>query len=164
MTAKAESLKDSVLEYCTLIGADPMLVQGAGGNVSWKDGDTLWVKASGTWLADARTKEIFVPVDFSDLKAMVKAGNFTAMPKLKTDSQLRPSIETLLHALMPQRVVVHVHAIEALVHLVRYNPWHEISQKLKTDFNWEIVSYQKPGADLARAVKLAIEESPGINI
>jgi rhamnose utilization protein RhaD (predicted bifunctional aldolase and dehydrogenase) len=36
-----------VKTYCSQIGADPLLVQGAGGNASWKEGDTLWIKASG---------------------------------------------------------------------------------------------------------------------
>jgi rhamnose utilization protein RhaD (predicted bifunctional aldolase and dehydrogenase) len=33
------------------LGADPRLIQGAGGNTSIKTGNTLWVKASGKWLA-----------------------------------------------------------------------------------------------------------------
>jgi hypothetical protein len=44
------------------VGRNMLLVQGAGGNSSIKDGDVLWVKASGTWLADADAKDIFVPV------------------------------------------------------------------------------------------------------
>ena len=35
------------------IGADPLLIQGPGGNTSFKSGDELWVKASGAWLAEA---------------------------------------------------------------------------------------------------------------
>ena len=31
-------------------------------NVSWKDEDTLWVKASGTQLSDAKDLDIFVPI------------------------------------------------------------------------------------------------------
>ncbi len=44
------------------VGKNILLVQGAGGNSSVKHGDVLWVKASGTWLADAEDKDIFVPV------------------------------------------------------------------------------------------------------
>ena len=55
-------LSESVIDFCSDIGGDAFLVQGAGGNVSWKDGDTLWVKASGTWLSEAKYKEIFLPV------------------------------------------------------------------------------------------------------
>ena len=44
------------------VGRNILLVQGAGGNSSIKHDDILWVKASGTWLADAEQKDIFVPV------------------------------------------------------------------------------------------------------
>lgn len=155
------SIRESVIDYCAKIGADSMLVQGAGGNVSWKDGDTLWVKASGTWLADAKTKEIFVPVDLADLRTAIDAGNFAAVPKLKCASHLRPSIETMLHALMPQRVVVHVHAVEALAYLVRANAALEISDKLQSLSSWSQVGYQKPGEALASAVAEKLKDAPG---
>src|SRR3954464_12991143 len=105
-------MRDQVRTYCAVIGADPLLVQGAGGNVSWKDGDTLWIKASGTWLADATRKDIFVPVDLAHLRAAIDAGAMDVQPRTVGESALRPSIETLLHALMPQPVVVHLHAVE----------------------------------------------------
>jgi len=35
-----------VLQFCSRIGSDSTLVQGAGGNISWKDGNILWIKAS----------------------------------------------------------------------------------------------------------------------
>ena len=38
---------------------------------------------------------------------------------MTNDTTLRPSIETLIHALMPQRIVIHLHAIDVLSHLVR---------------------------------------------
>lgn len=141
-----------------------MLVQGAGGNVSWKKGDELWVKASGTWLADANKKDIFVPIDLKHLKAAIENNDFYVTPKLLNNSALRPSIETLLHALMPQRVILHVHAIEPLAYLVRSHPEYEISQKLKGAVSWKMVPYQKPGEKLARAVARVCQDSPGIKV
>ena len=44
------------------LGRDPEQVQAAGGNTSLKEDGVLWVKASGLWLADALTRDIFVPV------------------------------------------------------------------------------------------------------
>jgi rhamnose utilization protein RhaD (predicted bifunctional aldolase and dehydrogenase) len=52
-------------ELCAVsarLGADRAIVQGAGGNVSLKEEGTLWVKASGCWLADAEAKDIMVPL------------------------------------------------------------------------------------------------------
>jgi rhamnose utilization protein RhaD (predicted bifunctional aldolase and dehydrogenase) len=160
----ANSLRASVTNYCAKIGTDSMLVQGAGGNVSWKEGDTLWVKASGTWLADAKVKDIFVPVDLPELQKEIKAGNFAVTPKVKCDSRLRPSIETLLHALMPHRVVVHVHAIEALAYLVREDAESQINEKLAALFEYAMVDYQKPGEALAQAVSQSLVKTPNLQV
>ena len=45
------------------IGVQPLLVQGPGGNTSVKIDGQMWVKASGTELAEALDKSIFVAVD-----------------------------------------------------------------------------------------------------
>ena len=50
-----------MLSFCSEIGMNRLLVQGAGGNASWKENDTLWIKASGTWLVDAKSHNIFLP-------------------------------------------------------------------------------------------------------
>ncbi len=47
------------------LGADPLLVQAAGGNTSIKQDGTMWIKASGTWLMDALSKDIFVPLNLA---------------------------------------------------------------------------------------------------
>ena len=48
--------------FCTHVGQDPLLVQGAGGNASWKSKNVVRVKASGTWLAAASSQNIFLPI------------------------------------------------------------------------------------------------------
>ena len=152
MSIATTRIEKQVKAFCALIGADPLLVQGAGGNVSWKDGDALWVKASGTWLAEAELKDIFVPVNLSLLQAALSKYDFSVKPEVTSDSNLRPSIETLLHALMPHRVVVHLHAVEILAHLVQVNAKEKIKNLVGDSVKWIYVDYFKPGADLARAV------------
>lgn len=164
MNGITDSLKTSVIEYCSTIGADPLLVQGAGGNVSWKNGDTLWVKASGTWLAEAAEKDIFVPVDLQHLRTAIESGNFSVTPRLHGESGLRPSIETLLHALMPHRVVVHLHAIEILAHLVRDSSQMDFQSLLGTTVNWTVVDYYKPGEALATAVNAALAHKLSVDV
>lgn len=141
-----------------------MLVQGAGGNVSWKDGGTLWIKASGTWLRDASARNIFVPVALTELQQEIRQRRFEAVPRVLEGATLKPSIETNLHALMPQRLVVHVHAIAALVCLVRRDPWPDMVRRLSTRWKPCFVPYHKPGADLARAVNDAVVGSPGTQL
>jgi rhamnose utilization protein RhaD (predicted bifunctional aldolase and dehydrogenase) len=164
MNSITDNLKTSVIEYCSSIGADPLLVQGAGGNVSWKDKDTLWVKASGTWLAEAAEKDIFLPVDLAHLQTAIERGDFSVTPRLSGESLLRPSIETLLHALMPHRVVVHVHAIEVLAHLVRENSQADLESLLDDTISWAMVEYYKPGAALAAAVSAAFLHKPNVDV
>jgi len=152
MTMEPTSIEKQVKAFCAQVGADPLLVQGAGGNVSWKDDNTLWVKASGTWLAEAESKEIFVPVNLSHLQDALAKQDFSVKPEVNGNSDLRPSIETLLHALMPHRVVVHLHAVEILAHLVQVNSIQNIKNIVGNSVKWIYVDYYKPGADLARAV------------
>ena len=46
-------LKKKISKFCAQIGKRSLLVQGAGGNVSFKDNDVLWIKASGFWLSQS---------------------------------------------------------------------------------------------------------------
>lgn len=120
MTSPNTSLHAAIVDFCARIGRDRLLVQGAGGNVSYKSNGALWIKASGTWLADAASQEIFVPVDLAHLQSAIARDDFEVSPISRdVDARLRPSIETLLHALLPHAVVAHLHEINALVHLVQ---------------------------------------------
>lgn len=152
-------MKNSIIEYSARIGRDSSLVQGAGGNVSWKDGDILYVKASGTWLADAEEKDIFVAVDLADLRTHYSQGRFDATPLVIGNSELRPSIETLLHAVMPQKVVVHTHPIDALSFLVKTNCTDLLHSAIGDAFGWAFVEYHKPGPELGAAVHRVISEA-----
>lgn len=160
MIASDSSVEKQVKAFCAKIGDDPLLVQGAGGNVSWKDGSVLWVKASGMWLADAESKEIFVPVNLRPLQDALAKQDFSVSPEIASNSGLRPSIETLLHALMPHRVVVHLHAVEILAYLVRINARQKIQDLVGDAVNWIFVDYVKPGADLARAIAEELKSRP----
>ena len=159
------SLRQAMEAYSARIGSDPLLVQGAGGNASWKEDGVLWIKASGTWLKDALDQDIFVPVDLTALQSSLRQDDFAHTPKVIGESTLRPSIETLLHGLMPHTVVLHAHAIEVLSAMVRSDPAPALEQHLADyDYRWATVSYQKPGADLAKEVALAIRRDPSLDV
>lgn len=159
------TMRSEIEALCARIGADRLLVQGAGGNVSWKDGEALWIKASGTWLRDATAQDIFVPVDLPALQAALGAKQFDAAPRALKQEGLRPSIETVLHALMPQKVVVHVHAIEALAQLVRADACQAVMAAVAS-LPWAAVCvpYRKPGAALAQAVAEALQGQAGAQL
>lgn len=138
------------------LGGDPMFVQGGGGNASFKSNDVLWVKASGTWLANAQSEAVFVPVQLSGVRAAVRAGDADpvqphVLPVPPGTPALRPSIETTLHALLPHRVVAHVHSIHALAAAVRTDGPAVARERLE-GLDWAYLPYARPGLSLTDAV------------
>lgn len=145
------TIEKKIVELCINLGKDTLLVQGAGGNISWKESDTLWVKGSGTWLANANKGNIFVPVNLSKLTQALLRNNFEVQPELVGIHPLSPSIETALHALMPQKIVAHLHAVEALAHLIHADSQNRVI-KLFKQLNDEVthpafIKYYKPGGN-----------------
>ena len=79
------------------LGSDPLQVQGPGGNTSIKDGDVMWIKASGTELANAETQDIFVAVDRNAAKAEAHGqgdGSCKQTVKFPPPVQFTPHTET----------------------------------------------------------------------
>jgi rhamnose utilization protein RhaD (predicted bifunctional aldolase and dehydrogenase) len=149
------------------VGADPLLVQGPGGNTSLKHDGVMWIKASGTWLLHAEAQDIFVPVDHAAL--MSALGRNDPSCEACTDfvrgdlcaSGLRPSIETTVHALLPQRVVVHVHCVNTIAHAICRDGEARL-KKVLTGFNWAWIPYARPGLPLAGAISARLK--PGLDV
>ena len=149
------------------VGRDLTLTQGAGGNTSLKqydrlkmpDGELL-VKASGKWLANACDEPMFLPVDLERVRRAIPAGHEdpqAATPLM--DTALRASIETSFHALLPQRVVVHVHSVNTIAWAVQRDG-EKLLASLLNGLNWRWVPYTRPGLSLTRLIKERLE--PGI--
>ncbi|MEM1287772.1 MAG: class II aldolase/adducin family protein [Pseudomonadota bacterium] len=134
-------------------GRDPLRVQGAGGNTSIKDQGSMWIKASGTELADALDGDIFVEVDLAKAKAeALGAGDGTCKSAVVDPSvTLRPSIETTFHALLDWRVVAHTHSVNTLVHAISPQGIAACAKKLD-GLPFTIVPYRKPGRPLTNAI------------
>jgi rhamnose utilization protein RhaD (predicted bifunctional aldolase and dehydrogenase) len=149
------------------VGSDPLLVQAAGGNTSIKQDGVMWIKASGTWLRDAMAKDIFVPLDMSALLAALNDDSpdcENCLPFVRRDLNrlgLRPSIETSVHGLMPQRVVMHVHCVNTIARAICQDAEEQFSQRLG-GFNWSFIPYARPGLQLARAILQNLQ--PGSNV
>jgi len=110
-----------IIRLSNTYGGDPELVLAGGGNTSVKDAETLYIKCSGTSLKTI-DETGFVPVDRALLEeTLVKAypaddaGREAAFLKDMMAARTipgetrRPSVESLLHHLFPQRYVVHLH-------------------------------------------------------
>jgi len=141
------------------LGRDFLLIQAAGGNTSVKDGDTLWVKASGKWLMHAETQPLFVPVALGGVRRRIAADEADPVgPEVQTElnaAGLRPSIETTLHALMPQPAVLHAHSVAAIAWAVRADGQARVAERLQ-GLRWAWVPYVRPGLPLTRAVADAL--------
>ncbi|NPU68260.1 class II aldolase [Bradyrhizobium sp. 83012] len=140
---------DDLRRMSARVGRNMLLVQGAGGNSSVKDDDVLWVKASGTWLSDANEKDIFVPVLLPAAREAL-ARDDERIP-LAAPGPLRASIETSLHALLPHRVVLHVHAVNTVAWAARGDARDAFATRLD-GLAWRYLDYVHPGLPLARAV------------
>ena len=142
------------------IGNNLDLIQGAGGNTSEKIGNSLWVKASGYWLSDALKKNIFIPVKYKNILKNIdnKKSDPVSSEVIysKITENLRPSIETTLHAIMPYKYVVHTHSINCIANTISKNNLSSLNEKM-SGFNWSLVPYTKPGLPLAIKIKEALK-------
>jgi len=110
-----------LIEISKLYGADKNFVIAGGGNTSYKDDKTIWVKASGQPLSDL-TENGLVALDrvklreislktYSDDQAIREDQVKTDLNNSILDPSLnrRPSVETSLHEMIRYRFVVHLH-------------------------------------------------------
>ena len=158
-----EALRDSpgfaeLLAVSERLGRNPLQVQGPGGNSSIKADGVMWVKASGTWLADAGTQDIMVAVDAGAMKTALaegaaEAGDASAFAL--GGGGLRPSIETGFHAALDWPVVLHTHCVATLAIAIREDAETVIADRL-AGLGAVFVPYIKPGIDLARAILDAV--------
>ena len=101
-------------------GADADYVLAGGGNTSFKDAETLYVKGSGTALATIKPEE-FVRMDrrmlfeirtkqYSEVEAECEAQVLADMMAARREGETRrPSVETVLHDLLEWQFVLHLH-------------------------------------------------------
>ncbi len=157
-------------ELSAKLGADPLRTQGAGGNTSIKRDGVMWIKASGTWLADALAQDIMTPVRLELLRQAIADGDPRAAAA--TDfvesganlSGLRPSIETSVHAIMPLPVVVHIHCVNTIALAVRHEGESLVRERLRphADVALAFIPYRKPGLPLAHAIAERLTENTNV--
>ncbi len=145
------------------LGSNRLLVQAAGGNTSIKDDGVLWVKASGRWLAKALDEPIFAALDLPRVLGALAHDDpacETCDAFVRADLSspgLRPSVETTLHAGLPQRFVLHVHCVETISNAVLEDGAARLAPLLD-GLKWQWVPYTRPGLPLFRTI------TPGADI
>ena len=80
-------------------------------------------------------------------------------------SQLKPSIETIFHALIPKKIVIHIHHLDSLCYLVRKSWIDDIEFVLNNKFNnYTFIDYYKPGSILGKAIFNKILKNKNLEI
>ncbi|MDO1559013.1 bifunctional aldolase/short-chain dehydrogenase [Brevundimonas sp. 2R-24] len=173
--AKQGFAEDVALRVYTsrLLGNDPELVQHGGGNTSLKTTDTditgetievIRVKGSGWDLGDIEpaglpamrldslTRLTAVP-EMSD-EAMVNAQRGALLDSASPN----PSVETLLHAWIPHKVIDHTHA-NAVLALTDQPDGEALAREVYGD-RMAICRYVMPGFGLAHVARETFEANP----
>lgn len=148
-----------------LLGADPSLVLHGGGNTSVKltvsdffgdPVDVLYVKGSGWDLASIRPAG-FAPVRLAVLRKMAELAELSDSDMVREQraamldpSAPNPSVEAILHAVLPHRFVDHTHA-DAVVTLSNAPDGERRIRELYGE-RVIVVPYVMPGFVLARKV------------
>jgi len=155
---EAEGMDELEMRVYTslLLGADQDLVLHGGGNTSVKIGDLLYVKGSG-WDLGSIEKEGFSPTEMGALLALLKHDTLSDSEMVRAQQEAladrgapAPSIEAILHALIPYRFVDHTHA-DAIVTISNTVKGEELIESLYGE-NYLIVPYVMPGFELAKVI------------
>lgn len=139
-------------ELTERVGANPLLTQASTGNTSIKIDGILWIKASGKWMADAMQDDIVIPVGLSDVNECLQWGVDPA------ERYPSASLETAMHAVIPQRVVVHVHCVDTIAWAVRSDAPMLLQERLQ-DLAWHWIPYVASGLPLSQEIRRALAET-----
>ena len=155
-----------LIEISKFYGCNKDFVIAGGGNTSFKDDETIWIKASGQALADldedglvALSRQKLQKIssglysDESDTREQqVKEDLFRSILEPGKDS--RPSVETSLHDIIRYKFVVHLHPTLINGILCSRNA-KNLTQKLFGD-NVLFVPYTDPGYTLFKKLESEI--------
>ncbi len=157
---------EPIIHLSRRYGSNPDYVLAGGGNTSQKEGDVMAVKASGVPLRTINEDgfvllsipeliDVFttsLPPDPDEREKLVLEKLLAARLPGQT---MRPSVETLLHALFPYNYVVHIHP--ALVNGLLCSVQGLEMIPLLFEERAEVLPYTTPGYILAQAVRRLFE-------
>lgn len=154
-------------------GANPDFILEGGGNTSVKNDEHLYIKASGVALADIAAGG-FIKLERKALARIRQKKYPSAAQKSEAEvlkdllaarsaghSNKRPSVETLLHDLLPQRYIVHSHPAMVNALTCARNGKREAESLFGARVLW--IPSVKPGLTLALTIEKALDEYVRLN-
>jgi len=167
---------EELVEISRLVGSDESLVQGGGGNTSVKspDGRIMYIKASGTSLALMTTETGYLALGVAGVRATITDMGLAEMEPTAREAEVlrrlmaartgtfeadvRPSVESSLHALLA-RYVVHTHPV-AVGAVVCSKEGEELVDELirRTGYSIMWSSHSDPGYPLAVNVARQVDD------
>lgn len=164
---------EALVSMSRLVGAEPSLVLWGGGNTSLKleeldfrdrPGLVLRVKGSGSDLKSVQPRDFpgvrlddVLPLEQREAMSDEEMVAYLTHTLMEPESP-RPSIETLLHAFIPDAAVLHSHA-DAIVALTNTEHGQETLRRALGD-RVVPVAYRRPGFLLSKEVAAAAREHP----
>ncbi|MCL5278279.1 MAG: SDR family oxidoreductase [Planctomycetes bacterium] len=168
--AADQALAD-LIRISNIVGKDPALVQGGGGNTSVKttDGKYMYIKASGTALKDMNTAQGWRRMCLDSVLAIIRDPSIT---KLQTQTRevevvnrlllacddnvtsgARPSVEAHLHGRLDQ-CVIHLHPSVVSAYLNAKDGQARLEKLFRDEKAQPLwVPYVNPGYTLARTIE-----------
>ena len=143
---------DKFLKISKELGEDFSLIQGPGGNTSYKVDNKINIKKTGAYLKNSTNQEIFIEKNLDELHIFYENRN----DNYKYSNEL--SIETPLHIIFNQRFVFHYHSILSIILSVSKN-LKEI-KKICANSRIKWIPYKRPGIELAKEIsKFSTDEN-----
>ena len=168
MNTKESDAIDALVALSNRYGSQTDYVIAGGGNTSWKNEHTLWVKGSGQALGTIRA-EGFAKMDRRALAALwtktfsshtdereKQVLECLMAARLPGEEAKRPSVETLLHDLLPFAYVVHTHPTLVNALTCGRDGKAAFDRLFATEAVW--IPLVDPGYVLSKVVKDALEE------
>jgi NAD(P)-dependent dehydrogenase (short-subunit alcohol dehydrogenase family)/rhamnose utilization protein RhaD (predicted bifunctional aldolase and dehydrogenase) len=167
----ADKALTDLIRISNIVGKDPALVQGGGGNTSVKtaDGKYMYIKASGTALKDMNATQGWRRMCLDSVLTIIKDPSIT---KLQTQTRevevvnrlllacddnvtsgARPSVEAHLHGLL-DKCVIHLHPSVVSAYLNAKEGQAKLEKLFRDEKAQPLwVPYVNPGYTLARTIE-----------
>ncbi len=167
-----KAMKD-LLVLANKIGNDTAQIIGSGGNVSYKEKNFLWVKQSGVEMKFLEEDDL-VGLKRPALAAMLGekypkgliareelVGDDLLSARMRGESEKLPSVDALLHEVMPQAFVLHSHPVVVSALVCAKNGKAAAAKLFGKKALW--IDAAAPGYSTAVAVAKGLEEYKAAN-